>query len=161
MVVAFQRGDLDECARQGERAGPAAVDRALASPDRTTVLAAIAAAPAVEDRAELLPALAIVAAGWDRRTAIPAALAARTIARNLASRELPDDLADDDIATWRASWLALAQRSDRWVELRLAALDTAATLGRSIDPTAPTDVGALAADPDPAIRDAAASLQEP
>ncbi len=161
MVVAFRRGDLDECARQGERAGPAMVERALASPDRATVLAAITAAPAVEDRAELLPALAIVAAGSDRRTAIPAALAARAIARDLASRALPDDLADDDIASWRTSWFALAQRSDRWVELRLAALDTEATLARAGDPTAPFDAGTLAADPDPVIRDAAASLQEP
>ncbi len=160
MVVAFQRGDLDECARQGERAGPAAVDRALTSTDRATVLAAIAAAPAVEDRAELLPGLAVVAAGTDRRTAIPAALAARAIARNLASRAVPDDLADDDLATWRGTWLALAQRSDRWLELRLAALDTAATLGRAIDPNAPFDASALSGDPDPAIRDAAASLQD-
>jgi hypothetical protein len=156
MVVAFARGDLDECARQGERAGPARIERALTSHDRMTALAAISAAPAVEDRAELLPALADVAAGTDRRTAIPAALAARTIARDLGKRALPDDLADDDLAGWRDQWLALAKRNDRWIELRITALDTAAQLAHALDPATPFDASAFANDADPAMRDAAA-----
>lgn len=154
MRAAFERGDLDEAARQGAIAGPAVVERALASPDRATRLAAIAAAPIVEDRAELLAALARVAAGPDRRTAIPAADAARTIARELGSRDRPDDLAPADLAAWQAAWADLALRGDRWIELRLAALDTAA----SLDPAGiGVDLPAALRDPDPAFRRAVAT----
>jgi hypothetical protein len=159
MRAALERGDLDEAARQGALAGPVVVERGLAASDRVTRLAAIAAAPIVEDRAELLDALARAAAGPDRRTAIPAASAARTIARelskDLARRGRPDDLADDDLAGWRATWSQLAMRGDRWIELRLVALDTAAAL----DP-AGTGVELTAAlrDPDPGFRLAAATI---
>lgn len=154
MRAAFERGDVDEAARQGAVAGPVVVEEALGARDRQTRLAAIAAAALVEDRAELLDALARVAAGPDRRTAIPAAAAARTIARELASRERPDDIADDDVATWRARWAALAMRGDRWIELRLLALDTAAAL----DPGgAGVELATALRDPDPAFREAAAS----
>lgn len=155
MRAAFERGDLDEAARQGARAGPAVVERALGSPDRLTRLAAITAAPVVEDRAELLAALARVAGGADHRTAIPAAQAARAIARAIARRDRPDDVADGDLAAWRAAWGALALRGDRWIELRLAALDTAAAL----DPAGTgVDLAAALGDPDPAFRRAAATV---
>ena len=67
MKAAMERGDIDEASRQGVLAGPAVVEAALASPDRATRLAGIAAAPAVDDRIELLDALAQVAAGPDAR----------------------------------------------------------------------------------------------
>lgn len=155
MRAALERGDLDEAARQGAIAGPAVVERALEAPDRLTRLAAIAAAPIVEDRAELLAALARVAGGADRRTAIPAAGAARAIARELASHDRPDDLAGDDLATWQAAWAALAMRGDRWIELRVLALDTAAALDRA---GLGVDLAAALHDPDPAFRRAAAAI---
>jgi hypothetical protein len=155
MRAAIARGDLDEAARQGALAGPAVVEQALAATDRMTRLAAIAAAPLVEDRAELLDALARVAAAADRRTAIPAADAARRIARELARHDRPDDIAQDDVATWRAAWATLAMRGDRWIELRVLALDTAAAL----DPDGTgVDLAAALRDPDPAFRRAAASI---
>jgi hypothetical protein len=155
MRAALERGDLDEAARQGALAGPAVVERALRSPDRTTQLAAIAAAPVVEDRAELLVPLARLAGGADRRVAIPAAAAARRIALDFARHDRPDDLADDDVATWRAAWAGLALRGDRWIELRLLALDTAVAL----DPAGlGIELAAGRADPDPAFRRAVASL---
>src|SRR5262245_15360053 len=92
MTDALERGDLDEASRQGVLAGPMVVEQALASPARSARLAAITASVAVEARPELLPALARQAAGPDRRTAIPAALAARTIARELGGEDLPDDV---------------------------------------------------------------------
>lgn len=155
MRAAFEQGDLDGAARAGALAGPAVVEQALGSPDRVTRLAAIAAAPIVEDRAELLEALARVAGGADRRTAIPAAGAARTIARELAGHDRPDDLADDDLATWRAAWAALAMRGDRWIELRLLALDTAAALDHA---GIGVELAAALRDPDPAFRRAAVTI---
>lgn len=149
MKAAIERHDVDEAARQGTLAGPAVVRDALRDRDRTTQLAGIAAAPHVEDRAELLPRLAAVAGGPDRRVAIPAARAAKEIARELGARGAPDDLAAEDLAAWHDAWLALAARPDRWIELRLLALDVAAALG---------DVP-LSSDPDPAIRRAAIELQ--
>jgi hypothetical protein len=169
MRAALERGDVDEAARQGALAGPAVIERALRAPDRraggpgaaargvdrTTRLAAIAAAPIASDRAELLDALAWVAGGPDRRTAIPAASAASAIARELAHGDRPDDLADDDLAAWRTTWARLAMRGDRWIELRLLALDTAAAL----DPAQlGVDLAAALHDPDPAFRRAAAAI---
>jgi hypothetical protein len=163
MRAALERGDVDEAARLGGNAGPAVVARALASPDRTTRLAAIAAAPLVEDRGELLSALATLAGGPDRRTAIPAAEAARTIARELVHRAAagrfvvahPDDVADDDVAGLRTAWADLALRGDRWIEVRLRALDTAAAL----DPAGTgVDLSRALHDPDPAFRRAAATV---
>ena len=155
MTEAMERGDLDEATRQGMLAGPAVIEAALAAPDRTTRLAAIAAAPRVEDRAELLAPLAEVAAATDRRTAIPAAHAAAQIARELARTELPDDLAEDDVARWRDAWAVLARRPDRWIEVRVYALDVAAAL----DPTGlGVPLGVALADPDPAFRSAALAV---
>ena len=149
MKAALEKGDLDEAQRQGMLAGPVVVEQGLSSPDRASRLAAIAAAPFVEDRAELLVPLATAAAGADRRTAIPAARAARRIARELAKRPLPDDLAPDDVVQWRAAWATLAADPARWIELRVLALDTASAL-------APDGAGlpldTALADPDPALR---------
>lgn len=159
MTQAFARGDLDETMRQGELAGPAVVEQALAAHDRATVLAGIAAAPAVTDAAELLPALARVASGPDRRTAVPAAGAARTIAHALAAHPLPDDVAPGDVDAWRADFAALAACGDRFVEVRVAALDAAASLAHAVDPAAiGFDLDGALHDRDPAVRLAAASL---
>ena len=152
MKAAVERGDLDEAARQGVLAGPVLVEEALTSADRATQLGAIAAAPAVEDRAELLDALAKVASGPDRRTAIPAAHAARAIARELGTRELPDDLAADDLTGWRTTWAAIAADRSRWIGLRLLALDTASALAAD---GAGLPLATALADPDPALRRAA------
>ena len=133
MKAAIERHDVDEAARQGTLAGPAVVLEALRDRDRTAQLAGIAAATHVEDRAELLGRLATIAGGADRRTAIPAARAAKPIARELGAHTVPDDLAAEDLAAWHDTWLAL---------------DVAAALG---------DVP-LSTDPDPAIRLAAIEL---
>ena len=161
MTAAMDRGDVDEAARQGMLAGPAVVEHALEAPARATRLAAIAAAPSVEDRAELLPSLSRLAAGPDRRTAIPAARAARAIAHELASHDLPDDLAPADLDEWRSSFELIARTPAHFIEVRLLALDTATALAHTIDPTAAGfDVAAVAADPDAAIRAEAAALSK-
>ena len=160
MRAAMERGDVDEAARQGVLAGPLIIEDALAAPDRAARLAAIAAAPDVTGRAELLDALAVAAAGPDRRTAIPAARAARTIALELAKRELPDHIASEDAYEWRDAWAELAMRSDRWIELRVLALDTAAALDRAgtamgATPGTGVPLATALADRDPAFRRAA------
>jgi hypothetical protein len=159
MTAAFERGDLDDASRQGVLAGPVVVEASLASPVRATQLAAVLAAPAVEDRAELLPALATLAQAGDRRTAIPAARAARAIARELAQDELPDDLDTDDVATWRALFEQLATNTHRFIEVRVLALDTVASLGAIVAPGGlGFDLAAALADRDPAFRAAAIAL---
>jgi hypothetical protein len=160
MRAAIDRGDLDDAAHQGALAGPAVVEAALVAPDRSAQLAAILAAPRTEGREELLDPLASVAGGPDRRVAIPAAHAARMIARELAHREpsnpeLPDDLAAEDVATWQRAWAELAMRADRWIELRVIALDVAAAL----DPARTgVDLAVALRDPDPAFRRAAIAV---
>ena len=160
MRAAMERGDVDEAARQGMLAGPVVIEQALAAPDRFARFAAIAAAPDATGAPELLDALATAAAGPDRRTAIPAAHAARAIARTLAKHELPDDLAGADAFAWRDTWAALALRDDRWIELRVLALDTAAALDQAGTPLGATPgtgvpLATALADRDPAFRRAA------
>jgi len=145
MTAALERGDPGEAARQGALAGPVIVEQALHATSRTTRLAAILAAPTTEDRAELLPALSELAAGPDRRTAIPAARAARTIAIELSHHDLPDDLAPEDVAAWRARFESIAKDTDHFVEVRVLALETADALGGY-------DHAAFASDPDPLVR---------
>ena len=159
MTAAVDRGDLEEAARQGALAGPNVVEQALRSKARATVLAGIVAAPTTEDRAELLPALARVAGAGDRRTAIPAARAARTIAEQLAKRDLADDLTPDDIQTWRATFEALAVTKGRAIEVRVASLETAAALEHVVDPTQlGFDLAHVLGDADPVLRTAALEL---
>ncbi len=153
--AAIERGDLDEAARQGQLAGPAAVERALRGTDRMSSLAAIAAAPGCEDAAELLPALAVVARGTDRRTAIPAARAAWTIARAIAVRDPDDDIAAEQLANDRARWAAIAADGTRWIEVRVAALATVAVLAA---PDLGYELAPLLADRDPDLRAAAIAL---
>ncbi|MEO8843515.1 MAG: hypothetical protein ABI591_19450 [Kofleriaceae bacterium] len=159
MTAAVERGDLDEAARQGALAGPNVVEQALRSKTRSTVLAGIVAAPSTEDRAELLPALARVAGGPDRRTAIPAVRAAHAIAEGLAKKDLADDIAADDVQTWRASFELLAVTPGRVIEVRVAALETASVLEHVIDPAQlGFDLAHVLADPDPVLRVAALEL---
>lgn len=161
MRAAIDRGDVDEAARQGMLAGPEVVAQALAAPDRAAKLAGIAAAPGATDREALLGVLAKVAAGADRRTSLPAARAARLIARELSARiDLPDDLAPDDLATWKRAYLDLARDRDRWIELRVIALDTAAALDRAPSGSygIAIELADALADPDPAFRRAAIAL---
>jgi hypothetical protein len=159
MTSAYERGDHDEASRQGVLAGPAVVEAALVSQARTSQLAAVLAAPRVQARAELLPALATLAGSADRRVAIPAVHAARTIARELATRELPDDLATDDVSSWRGQFDQLARHRQRFIEVRVLALDTAASLNELIDPGAlGVDLASALGDPDPAFRAAAIAV---
>ena len=159
MTAAVERGDLDEAARQGALAGPRVVIQALRSKTRSTVLAGIVAAPTTEDRAELLPVLAQIAGGGDRRISIPAARAALTIAELLAKKDLPDDLAPDDIQNWRAAFEAIALSKGRVIEVRVAALGTAAALEHVVDPTqSGFDLAHVMSDPDPLLRVAAMDL---
>jgi len=159
MTDAYERGDVDEASRQGVLAGPAIVEQALRSPVRSTQLAGISAAPAVEDAPELLPALADVTRSADRRVAIPAALAARAIARDLAKSDLPDELADDDVMTWRALFDQIAHDQARFIEVRVYALDTVASLAQTLSPSSiGFDLAGALADRDPAFRAAAVQL---
>jgi len=162
LTSAMERGDVDEAARQGALAGPAALEQALTNPSRATVLGAIAAAPSTEGRTDLLPALASLASSGDRRVAIPAALSARTIARELARSardgRAPDDLDPDDVASWRGLFSALAANQARFIEVRTLALDTLVELADVSHDAIGFDVSAALADPDPAYRAVALDL---
>ncbi|MFN0248152.1 MAG: hypothetical protein ACKV2T_14775, partial [Kofleriaceae bacterium] len=150
MKAALEKGDLDEASRQGVLAGPAVIESALASRDRATVLAGIAAAPRVEGRADLLEVLGTLAAGPDRRVAIPAARAAVAIAREMVQPDPPDDLADADLVLWRDRFAEIANDRARWIEVRVLAVDAAAYLERARRPAmnaGPSSPGTIAFDP--------------
>ena len=152
MRAALDRGDVDEAARQGALAGPAVVEQALTAGDRATRLSAIAAAPLSSGRIELLAPLARAAQGPDRRIAIPAAKAARAIAIELSQHDLPDDLAPADLVHHRHAWTALALDRERWISLRVFALDTAAALDRLATSGIGVALPSALTDPDPSFR---------
>lgn len=152
MRASIDGGDVDEAARQGMLAGPKVIEQALAAPDRPAKLAGIAAAPSAVDREELLQPLFRVASSGDRRIAIPAAISARTIARDMSRTELPDDVAHEDVVAWGTHWAALARDRDRFIEIRTIALDVAIALDPAIG------LAPLLADPDPAVRRAAIAV---
>jgi hypothetical protein len=161
--TAYQAGDIAGLRRAG--AGGEDVARALRSGDRATVQGAIVAAEAVPDAWALLGPLADLAGSWDRATAAPAARAAARIARSLdGDAAIVGDVPDDRLATYGAAWQAIADRGDRWGDVRVHALEVATHVYRARSATADDliDVAApllaAAADADPQLRRAALEL---
>jgi hypothetical protein len=86
-------------------------------------------------------------------------LAARTIARELAAHELPDDLASDDVQTWRALFESIAANPNHPIEVRVYALDTVTSLASVLDPQSlGFDLAKALEDTDPDFRAAAVAL---
>lgn len=163
--VAHARGDHDEVARQAVAAGAAGVRPMLAASARAEVIAGIAAAPATPDGWELLADLARLAGRWDRSVAAPAAHAAARIARDLdADVAILHDVPDDALAARQEAWATLAARGDRWADVRVHALEVAATIARARRATAEDDPGlgypleVHLDDADPEVRRAACEL---
>ncbi|MEZ4367711.1 MAG: HEAT repeat domain-containing protein [Kofleriaceae bacterium] len=125
---------------------------------------ALLVAPDVDDAYVLLGPLAEQADSWNRATAAHAADAARQIARRLGPRApVAADVDDDELEARQTRYLALAQRADRWPDVRVAALEVVAALAtvraRGEDLVEPGyDLTALLADPEPELRRAAAEL---
>jgi hypothetical protein len=161
-VERYRAGDLAELRRAAAGQPLAALVADLGSTDRATALAAITALPAHPDAPHALAALATVAGSWDRSVAAPAAAAALAIARNLdGDRAIRDELDDEALADDAAAWTALADRADRWSDVRAAAVTIALALTAARVATADTapDVDAARArfytDDDPEVRLAA------
>lgn len=167
LADALLHGTPDDIAWVGREAGAAEVAAviAIAPPDPVATRAATIAATAVDDGWTLLAPLAAQAAGWNRAAAVDATRAAATIARTLdGDRAIAEDIADDELAAIGARWLAIAAGPDRWPDVRVTALEIAARIARARKATADDDPGlgydlaAGLADPDPALRRAAAEL---
>lgn len=159
----YQAGDIAGLRRAG--AGGEDLARALRAGDRATVQGAIVAAEAAPDAWGLLEPLAALAGGWDRAAAGPAARAAARIARSLdGDAAILGDAPDERLATIGAAWQALAERTDRWSDVRVHALEVATHVNRAraataadvVDETAP--LLAATSDADPQLRRAALEL---
>jgi hypothetical protein len=118
----------------------------------------------MDDPWSLLDELAASAGGWDRARAVDATRAALAIVARLdGDAAVEGELPDDVLAGLGARWLGLARRADRWADVRISALEIAARIGRARAATAAAaglgyDLGELLAEPDPAVRRAAAEL---
>ena len=161
--AAYQAGDIAGLRRAG--AGGEDVARGLRSGDRATVMGAIVAAEAAPDPWVLLEPLAAQAGGWDRAVAGPAARAAARIARGLdGDTAIYADVPDERLAAIVAAWQPLAERADRWSDVRVHALEVSIRVSRARDATAEDMVDdlplleAAASDPDPQLRRAALEL---
>jgi hypothetical protein len=157
LVKASKRGDRAALARAADRLGPARLAEALASKESAVGEAALAAVPLARGGVMLVGTVAseLWAADPERAAAAAAALGA------LLDGDLPTELEDWDVppdlvAQACGTLKAVPVRPGAPIALRLAALDAIAA-------AAPTcgelgDVAALARDPAPAIRRAAALL---
>lgn len=74
------------------------------------------------------------------------------IATELAQHDLPDDLAPADLLQYRDAWAALALDRERWISLRVYALDTAAALDRLATSGIGIALPSALTDPDPSFR---------
>ncbi|HUQ05869.1 MAG TPA: hypothetical protein VM261_25380 [Kofleriaceae bacterium] len=161
--VTYQAGDIAGLRRAG--ADGQELVGALRSTDRATVQGAIVAAEAAPDAWALLEPLAVLAGDWDRATAGPAARAAARISRALdGDAAILDDVSDERLAAIGDDWQALAERADRWSDVRVHALEVATRVNRARAATADDVVGdtsalvVASADADPQLRRAALEL---
>ncbi|HUH05319.1 MAG TPA: hypothetical protein VML75_25150 [Kofleriaceae bacterium] len=164
---ALRSPDADALPAVGQVLGPAAIEEAIASPARRTVLAAALAAPGAERPWPLLEPLAGSAAGPDRPIAVAAADAARAISRRLDRQTVIDeDVPDDVVRTALAAWRAVGADPRRWADVRVAALETGRSLHDALGEDAEPDdlaydLTAALRDSDPEIRRAALELIAP
>lgn len=157
----FVAGDL-EGLRRAVIEAPIAEATAGLRGDRASVHASLAGIAGHPDADLALALLAHLAGGWDRRRAAEAAAAGLAIADRLdGDRAILDDLADDDLAAAAEAWTAVARRTDRWSDVRAAAVAIAArlTVARAATAEAPPALddllAPLFADGDPEVRRAA------
>lgn len=161
---ALRSQDVDSLPTAGQALGPAAIEEALGSQVRRTVLAAALAAPGAERPWSLLEPLAGAAAGPDRPIAVAAADAARTIARTLDRQTVIDeDVPDDVVGTALTAWRQVGADPTRWADVRVAALEIGRALhdalGEDAEPDdVAYDLAAALRDSDPEIRRAALEL---
>jgi hypothetical protein len=167
LVDALLRADQGDLRRAGRLASSRGLRPALLSADRLTALAAARAAPAADDAWLLLDTLAEVAAGPDRTLAVAAANAAARIAGELDAAVLLEQDAPRDAVVGRIrAWRSISERADRWADVRVLAMQTAAALshagshalGASVPPEPGYDLAAAARDADAEIRRAAVEL---
>jgi hypothetical protein len=159
---AFLSGAPDELVRAGQRLPAARLGDVLAGSDREMVLAATGAAPSAPDAIWLLVPLGELASSPDRPLAAAAARSAARIAGQLDADELLDrDVPPDWTRARLAEYRARAADAGRWTDVRVACLEVAAQLQRSLGERAagaPYDMAALLADPEPEVRRAAVEL---
>jgi len=135
LTAAYLAGDRTEVDRPGECRGAAGLRTDLGSPDRLTVLTAIAAASAADDGWALLAPLAARANEPDRSIASRAARAAADIAGSL-DRELmiTHEAPPGPMRDVMADWLRIAFDADRWPDVRVRALEVASSLSQALGP---------------------------
>jgi hypothetical protein len=164
LAQALADGGVEAAIWVARQAGTDAVGAALADADPVAARAAAIAAPHTDDAWSLLDELAAAAGGWDRARAVDATRAALAIVESLdGDAAVEGELPDDVLAGLGTRWLGLARRADRWPDVRVSALEIAARIARARAATAAApslgyDLAELLADPDPAVRRAAAEL---
>jgi hypothetical protein len=128
-VDLLRDGQHRELELQGERAGASGVAAKLATGERARTLAALRASEGAADSWALLDDLAMTAAGADRSLAIEAAQVAAEVSHHLDAITIEEqEIPSEDLLQWRGAWLKVAGSEQRWVDIRVYALEVAAVL---------------------------------
>ncbi len=129
LVAALIANDHTKLRRLGASLGAHGLFPLLSHPNRSIAMAAIAASGGAEEYWTLLPALANAASHPDHSLAIAAAYQGRVLSSDLDStlveeREIPNF----DLGVWQTQWLQVASDPHRWLDIRIASLETATAL---------------------------------
>lgn len=128
-VEQLRSGNRVELERMGERVGATGLAHELISEDRIGTLAALHAATGAEDSWALLGLLAQRAADPDRSIATLAAQVGVEIAHQLDGYTIDlQEIPTQNLLIWHSSWLEVAKHPQRWVDIRVYALEAAERL---------------------------------
>jgi hypothetical protein len=125
----FRDGNRTELERLGGQAGAQAIAVEIASGERPKVLAALRAAPGAADSWALLGALAHIAEEPDRSLALEAALVATELSHGLDEFMIEEqEIPRHDLLLWHQAWVRVATTENRWIDIRIYALEVAGVL---------------------------------
>ncbi len=161
LVAALLAGNESQLRRIGERMGASEIGKLMMSPQRLSAIAAVVSVSRIQEGYEFLPFLAQAAARPDHSIAARAAEVAEALSSAISLVELEEqELGNHELSRWQMQWIAIASDSQRWMDIRVLSLETAAHLHslQSADKRTELDWEHFLADKNPTMRAALLSL---
>ncbi|MBL4633512.1 MAG: hypothetical protein JKY56_06560 [Kofleriaceae bacterium] len=161
LVAALLTGNESQLRRIGERMGAYKIGKLMMSQQRLSAIAAAVSVSHIQEGYEFLPFLGQAAARPDHSIAARAAEIAEALSSAISLGELEEqELGNHELSLWQMQWSAIASDSQRWMDIRVLSLETAAHLHtlQSADKRAELDWEEFLADKSPTMRSAALVL---
>ncbi len=161
LVSALLTGNESQLRRIGERMGAPNIGKLMMSPQRLSAIAAVVSVTHTQEGYEYLPFLAQAAARPDHSIAARAAEVAEALSSAVSLAELEEqELSNHELSRWQMQWIAIANDSQRWMDIRVLSLETAVHLHtlQAPDKRAELDWEQFLTDKSPTMRAALLSL---